>query len=68
MLGIWRLFQYGITGESLQYLFMVVVRGLPQSILFYLLAVLIARAGATVLGRLIGAQGASSHSPNELAH
>ncbi|MGB2833338.1 MAG: hypothetical protein WBC07_10330 [Methylotenera sp.] len=36
MLGIWRLFQYGITAESLHLIFMSVVRGLPQNIALYL--------------------------------
>jgi len=37
MLALWRMFQYGITAESLQHLFMAVVRGLPQTIILYLL-------------------------------
>ena len=53
MLGIWRLFQYGITGESLQYLFMAVVRGLPQNILVFLLTLALARAGAHTLASLL---------------
>ena len=32
MLGIWKLFLYGISAESLQAIFMGVVRGLPQNI------------------------------------
>jgi hypothetical protein len=54
MLGIWRMFQYGITGESLQYLFMAVVRGLPQNILMYLLMLYLARTGASALATLLG--------------
>ncbi len=56
MLGIWRMFQYGITGESLQYLFMAVVRGLPQNIFMFLLTLAIARAGAGMLASLLGAK------------
>ncbi len=54
MLGIWKLFQYGITNESLQGFFMV-VRGLPQTILIYLLTLWIARRCANALARLLGA-------------
>ena len=54
MLGIWRMFQYGITGESLQYLFMAVVRGLPQNILLFLLLVTIARGCDAMLQSLLG--------------
>jgi hypothetical protein len=42
MLGVWRLFQYGITGESLHFIFMSVVRGVPQNILAYLLVAAVA--------------------------
>ena len=55
MLGIWKLFQYGITGESLHYLFVAVVRWLPQNILVFLLTLSIARAGASALATLLGA-------------
>jgi len=44
MLGVWRLFQYGISAESLQFEFMAIVRGLPQSILLYVLVYHFARA------------------------
>jgi hypothetical protein len=37
MLVIWKTFQYGITAESLQYLFIAVVRNAPQNIILYLL-------------------------------
>lgn len=43
MLGIWRMFQYGISAESLQYLFIAIVRGLPQNIALYLLVYYMAR-------------------------
>jgi hypothetical protein len=55
MLGIWKLFQYGITTESLQGFFMMVVRGVPQNILIYLFALWIARSGANALATLFGA-------------
>jgi hypothetical protein len=54
MLGIWRMFQYGISGESLQYLFMAVVRGLPQNIVLFLLIFYFARMAARMLGTLTG--------------
>jgi ABC-type arginine transport system permease subunit len=52
MLGIWRMFQYGISGESLQYLFMAVVRGLPQNIVLFLLVFYFARIIARMLSTL----------------
>ena len=60
MLGIWKLFQYGITAESLQYLFMAVVRGLPQSIILFLIVFHIARLGARILGSLAGTSQSSA--------
>jgi hypothetical protein len=54
MLGVWKLFQYGISAESLHYIFMAVVRGVPQSIILYLLIFHVARLGAHVLGSLAG--------------
>jgi hypothetical protein len=54
MLGIWRLFQYGISAESLQYIFMAVVRGLPQNIVLYLVVFHLARTGARLLGSVAG--------------
>jgi hypothetical protein len=54
MLGIWRMFQYGISAESLQVLFMAVVRGLPQNIALYLVVFYIARKMASMLGSLTG--------------
>lgn len=54
MLGIWKLFQYGISAESLQHIFIAVVRGVPQGIILYLLIFHIARAGARGLGSLAG--------------
>jgi hypothetical protein len=54
MLGIWKLFQYGISAESLQALVMGVVRGLPQNILLYLVIFHMARLGARMLGVLSG--------------
>lgn len=54
MLSIWKLFQYGISAESLQYLFMAVVRGLPQNILLFLLIFHLARVCARLLGSLAG--------------
>lgn len=54
MLGIWKLFQYGISAESLQYIFMAVVRGLPQNIILFLVIFHIARVGARMLGSLAG--------------
>jgi hypothetical protein len=54
MLGIWKLFQYGISADSLQNIFMAVVRGLPQNIILYLLIFHIARIGARMLGSLAG--------------
>lgn len=49
MLGIWRMFQYGISAESLHVLFIGVVRGLPQTIILYLVIFHIARMGARML-------------------
>ncbi|MEQ1591906.1 MAG: hypothetical protein ABL892_05895 [Thiobacillaceae bacterium] len=54
MLGIWKLFQYGISAESLQAMFMGVVRGLPQNIMLYLVIFHMARLGARMLGSLAG--------------
>jgi hypothetical protein len=54
MLGIWKLFQYGISAESLQAMFMGVVRGLPQNIILYLVIFHMARLGARMLGSLAG--------------
>lgn len=54
MLGIWKLFQYGISAESLQALFMGVVRGLPQNILFFLVTFHLARVSARWLGSFKG--------------
>jgi hypothetical protein len=53
MLGLWRLFQYGITGESLHQVFMTVVRGVPQSILLYLGALQGARFTAYILRSML---------------
>jgi len=52
MLGIWNLFQYGISAESLQALFMGVVRGLPQKIVLFLVFFHLARFSASLLGSL----------------
>ncbi len=60
MLGIWRMFQYGITAESLQYLFMAVVRGLPQNIVMFLLTLTLARSGAGMLASLLGEKSRSA--------
>ncbi|MBW8328230.1 MAG: hypothetical protein K0M48_03445 [Thiobacillus sp.] len=54
MLGIWKLFQYGISAESLQAMFMGVVRGVPQNIILYLVIFHMARLGARMLGSLAG--------------
>ena len=54
MLGIWNLFQYGISAESLQGIFMGVARGLPQKIILFLLIFHIARVGSRMLGSLAG--------------
>jgi hypothetical protein len=54
MLGIWRTFLYGISTDSLQNLFMAVVRSVPQNIILYLLIFHIARIGARMLGSLAG--------------
>jgi hypothetical protein len=67
MLGIWKLFQYGITSESLQGFFMMVVRGLPQNILIYLLAFWIARSGTTALATFL-ARRANATCPSILRH
>ncbi|RFO95802.1 hypothetical protein DIC66_16580 [Rhodoferax lacus] len=56
MLGIWKMFQYGITTESLQGFFMYVVRGVPQNILMYLLTLWIARTCANALATLLGSE------------
>ena len=54
MLGIWRLFQYGITTESIQGFLMIVVRGMPQNIVIYLLCFTLARFGSGMLNSLFG--------------
>ena len=54
MLGIWRMFQYGISTESLHLLFMSVVRGLPQSIALYLLVYYMSRRTVRFLAQLTG--------------
>jgi hypothetical protein len=54
MLGIWHMFLYGLSADSLQALFMSVVRSLPQNIMLYLLIFHIARIGANMLGSLAG--------------
>lgn len=63
MLGIWKLFQYGISAESLQAMFMGVVRGLPQSILLYLIIFNMARLGARMLGSVAGVSRHSAKLP-----
>lgn len=42
MLGVWRLFQYGISAESLHHIFIGIVRGVPQNILTYLMLTVVA--------------------------
>ena len=54
MLGIWRMFQYGISGESLHLLFNAIVRGVPQGIALYLVVYHLSRFGAAALGKLAG--------------
>ena len=54
MIGIWKLFQYGNTSESLQAMFMSLVRGLPQDILLYLLVFYFARWLARSFAALTG--------------
>jgi hypothetical protein len=54
MLGIWRMFQYGISGESLHLLFNAIVRGVPQGIALYLVVYHLSRLGAATLGKLAG--------------
>lgn len=61
MLGIWRMFQYGITTESLQGFFSYLIRGVPQNILMYLLTLWIARTCANALASLLGS--GSRHPP-----
>ena len=56
MLGIWKLFQYGISAESLQALFMGIARGLPQNIVLFLVAFHLARVGARLLAGPRGMQ------------
>jgi hypothetical protein len=67
MLGIWKLFQYGVTAESLQVFFMMVVRGLPQQILIYLLTFWIASSCANAFANLFGSSrqrlSASGYAP-----
>ena len=63
MLGTWRMFQYGITAESLQGFLMAVVRGLPQNILIYLLCFYLARSATVMLNSLLGAGRQPAHSP-----
>jgi hypothetical protein len=54
MLGIWKLFQYGISAESLQALVTGVARGLPQNIVLFLLIYHASRLAARILGSLTG--------------
>ena len=54
MLGIWRLFQYGITAESLHLIFMSVVRGLPQNIFLYLVVFYISNLVTRLLTNIFG--------------
>jgi hypothetical protein len=54
MLGIWKMFQYGISAESLHHIFMSVVRDLPQSIVLYLLIFYFAGWVAQLLSILTG--------------
>jgi hypothetical protein len=51
MLGVWKIFQYGITAESLQAIFMAVVRGVPQNIIIYALVFAVARLFLGMLGK-----------------
>lgn len=60
MLGIWKLFQYGLTAESIQAIFITVVRGLPQVIVLYLLIFHVSRLGARALGQLVSAPRAAA--------
>jgi hypothetical protein len=50
MLAIWKLFQYGVAAESLHAWVGLLLRGLPQNIVLFLLVALVARA----LGSLFG--------------
>jgi hypothetical protein len=43
MLNVWNNFLFGITADSLNHLFIGVVRGVPQSVLLYFIVLLIAR-------------------------
>lgn len=54
MLSIWKLFQYGISAESLHHLFMIAARALPQSIVMFLIIYNVARVCAGVLDRVTG--------------
>jgi hypothetical protein len=54
MLGIWKMFQYGITNESLHGLFIYVVRNVPQNMLAYLVVLWLARGCAQTLASLLG--------------
>jgi hypothetical protein len=68
MLGIWKLFQYGITTESLQGFFMMVLRGVPQNILIYLLTFWAAHKGANALATLFGASRRRQQTSSLVAH
>lgn len=54
MLGIWRMFQYGISAESLHFLFIAIVRGVPQGIALYLVVYHLSRIGANSLSNAVG--------------
>jgi len=56
MLGVWKMFQYGLSSESLQAWVGLIGRTVPQNIVLFLIFATLARFGATVLGRLYGAQ------------
>jgi hypothetical protein len=50
MLAIWKLFQYGVAAESLHAWIGLLLRGLPQNIVLFLVIALVARAMGSVFG------------------
>ena len=53
MLNMWPNFLFGITADSLQQLFIGVVRGVPQNVLLYCIAYGIAKVISRLISRLM---------------
>lgn len=53
MLNMWPNFLFGITADSLHYLFIGVARGVPQSVLLYCIAYAIAKVLSNLISKLL---------------